>query len=423
VTTRHHPYTDPWPSPARQRLHELSLGQCRVVYFYDTPDTSTFRYRAYNMVQALNRYGDTAQVSAAYLCAADAPLIDEFLAATHVLVFCRSKYSEITSRILAMARRGGVRVLFDVDDLIFDTRYTHLITQTLGQDMSSEEAWDVWFAYASRIGTLMRMCDGAITTNRLLADRVEDFAQIPAQIVPNFLNDEQLRVSAKIRARKATLSTGQGRLRLGYFSGTPTHSRDFHVIAGTLAEMLDRHPHVHVSVVGFVPSEGIPERHRKRIDVIPLQDFVNLQELISRVDLNLVPLQDNIFTNCKSELKYFEAGVVCTPTMASPTYTYRAAIEDGVNGFLVNAQEWRARLTALAESPQSLPAIAARAYDAVRKDYAPPTHVAGIRRALLIEERSGAGKGHSPGADPKSGSDPSVTLADRGPIDRPVPTT
>jgi glycosyltransferase involved in cell wall biosynthesis len=391
VTAGHHPYTDPWRAPAPQRLRELSTGQRRVAYFYHTPDTSTFRYRAYNMVQALNRYGDTDDVSATYFCSDDAGLLDDFLAAAHVIVFCRSKYSELTSRILALARRSGIRVLFDVDDLIFDTRYTHLVTQALSQDMSSEEAWDVWFAYTSRIGALMRMCDGAITTNRLLAERVEDFAQIPARIVPNFLNDEQLRVSAKIRARKAFVPRDPGSLSLGYFSGTPTHTRDYHVIAGTLTELLDRYPKVRLTIVGFAPSEGIPERQRKRMQVVPLQDFVSLQELIGRVDLNLVPLQDNIFTNCKSELKYFEAAVVCTATMASPTYTYRAAINDGVNGFLVNAQEWRTRLTALAESPESLPAIAARAYDAVRKDYFPASHVAGIRDALLFNEGRRAG--------------------------------
>ena len=60
----------------------------------------------------------------------------------------------------------------------------------------------------------------------------------------------------------------------------------------------------------------------ERIEVCPLQDFVNLQRLIGEVEINIVPLQDNAFTNCKSELKYFEAAIVETVTVATPTYTF-----------------------------------------------------------------------------------------------------
>ena len=56
--------------------------------------------------------------------------------------------------------------------------------------------------------------------------------------------------------------------------------------------------------------------------------------------MNLVPLQDNTFTNCKSELKWFEAAIVGGLTVASPTFTYRGVIEPGVNGWLAASHEW-----------------------------------------------------------------------------------
>jgi hypothetical protein len=58
------------------------------------------------------------------------------------------------------------------------------------------------------------------------------------------------------------------------------------------------------------------------------------------VEINLVPLQDNVFTNCKSELKWFEGAIVGTLTVATPTYTYRHAIEHGRTGWLVPSQQW-----------------------------------------------------------------------------------
>jgi glycosyltransferase involved in cell wall biosynthesis len=53
-----------------------------------------------------------------------------------------------------------------------------------------------------------------------------------------------------------------------------------------------------------------------------------------------MPMQSNAFTDCKSDLKYFEAASVGTLSIASPSYTYRRAIRDGKNGYLSKAHEW-----------------------------------------------------------------------------------
>ena len=77
-----------------------------------------------------------------------------------------------------------------------------------------------------------------------------------------------------------------------------------------------------------------------RISQHPFQDYVNLQRLLGSVEINLMPLQCNTFTDCKSELKYFEAASVGTLSIASPSYTYSRAIRHGVNGYLAKAHEW-----------------------------------------------------------------------------------
>ena len=43
------PYTDPWAEPFDVRRRALLAGRPRVAYYYTVPDTSTFRYRAFNM--------------------------------------------------------------------------------------------------------------------------------------------------------------------------------------------------------------------------------------------------------------------------------------------------------------------------------------------------------------------------------------
>jgi hypothetical protein len=69
-----------------------------------------------------------------------------------------------------------------------------------------------------------------------------------------------------------------------------------------------------------------------------------LQQLIGDVDFNLVPLQTNEFTHCKSELKYVDAANVGTLTIASPTHAYTHAIDHGENGYIAADHEWEAVL-------------------------------------------------------------------------------
>jgi len=76
----------------------------------------------------------------------------------------------------------------------------------------------------------------------------------------------------------------------------------------------------------------------------PFVDFVSLQDETSRVDVNLVPLQSTPFSFSKSELKFFEAALVGTITLATPTPVFQNSIEEGVNGFLCSAERWERSL-------------------------------------------------------------------------------
>ena len=114
----------------------------------------------------------------------------------------------------------------------------------------------------------------------------------------------------------------------------------------------------------------------------PFQDWVNLQRLIATVEFNLMPLQHNLFTNCKSELKYFEAAAVGTLSIASPSANYVAAIRDGDNGYLSRAHDWAQAMQAAIQQVDSYADMARRAHlDAIGK-YAWPQQAPKILRAL-----------------------------------------
>ena len=165
------PYLDPWNIPLQNRLECLASGKYRIAYFYEEANNSTFRYRAYNMVQVLQSIGNSA-VSASYFFLKDLHQINVIVDNADVLVVCRSGYNMYINLLISKFKVKKKRVLFDVDDLVFDTSYVNLIINALGQDANKAEVWDYWFAYTGRMGETLRMCDGAITTNKYLAKKI-----------------------------------------------------------------------------------------------------------------------------------------------------------------------------------------------------------------------------------------------------------
>jgi len=363
------PYTDPWIVPLHERIKALARGKRRVAYFYETANNSTFRYRAYNMVQVLND-DKNSEISAGYFYLDDLHLIDQIADLADVLVICRSMYNQHINQLVIKFTVRGKRVLFDIDDFVFNVRYAHLVINTLDQDVDNPAVWHDWFACIGRLGETMRRCDGVITTNNYLAARAAEFSELPVSVVPNFINKEQLALSESLfRSKAASVFARDDKICLGYFSGSPSHALDYEIMTSALEEVLDNDPRVELIVVGYIEADPALRRFGSRIKYQPLHDYVNLQRLISRVEFNLMPLQSNVFTNCKSELKYFDAAIVGTLSIASPTYTYAAAIQNGENGYIAQAHQWVSVIQRAIENIDNYPDMATTAYNDARLKY------------------------------------------------------
>jgi glycosyltransferase involved in cell wall biosynthesis len=372
-------YRDPWLVSFEERLLNLKKGHKKVAYFYETPDNHTFRYRVYNMVQVLQELQNG--ISAAFFTNNEIDHLDEIVDIANVLVICRSRFNHKISHAIERAQNQGKKVFFDIDDLIFNTKFIPLALDTLGRDLDNPEIWDIWYALCSRLGALMDLCDNVITTNEFLADRLTATTGKHVFVIPNFINQEQMEISTRIFHKKRSNGFKRNNaIHLGYFSGTLTHNKDFQILSDALVQILNRDPRIVIRIVGFLEITGQLRNYLSRIEHFPLQDFINLQRLIGEVEVNLVPLQDNEFTNCKSEIKYFEAGIVGTVTLASPTTKYVQVIKDGENGYLAQKEEWHEKIENLINKPESLQVVAEKAYRESKENYA------WYNQAYLIEK-------------------------------------
>jgi glycosyltransferase involved in cell wall biosynthesis len=366
----------------------MMRGSLRAAYFYSIPDTSTFRYRAFNVAQSLTASSARGRASAAWFTEVDLDRMGRVLDACDVLVLCRnSLYTDRVARLAAQARARNRRILFDVDDLVFDAAYTHLLIDTLDEDVRDSAVWDYWFGYVGRVAATYALCDGALVTNNYLARRAEAWSGKPARVIPNFLNREQQDVSDRIwEAKEAGRWARDGRTHLAYFSGSPSHDRDLGLVSPAIAHLMDEDTSLWLRIVGFLEPGPELARHHARIELLPLQDFINLQREIGAVEVNLVPLQDNPFTNCKSELKWFEAAVVGALTIASPTYTYRGVVDHGRNGWLAGSHAWKATLREVLRDVDTHRAdIAPRAREEARDRYGWDRQATAIVAALFAD--------------------------------------
>lgn len=343
------PFKEPWDHSFADRFSNLLARPKRVAYFYDQFDNSTFRYRVYNPCQTLN--GVTGEWGGAFFFLDELDKFELIVSRADLIIICRAKYSLEYAALVATARSKGKKLIYDVDDLVFDLDLAHFIANNNAYDLSNPRSIDSWFAYVGRISTAMRMCDGAITTNQFLADEIKRRTGMNALVMRNYLNQEQINYSEQIVAHKSQ-EGDDGKFKIGYFSGSPSHEHDFFVAKSALRELMHTYPEVELVLVGYIARMSIEPKFQNRITTVELHDYINLQRVIASVDLNIAPLQQNIFTNCKSELKLFEASIVETPTLATPTHTFSTAIEDSVDGYLATDMQWLEKMNCILDTPR-----------------------------------------------------------------------
>lgn len=88
-----------------------------------------------------------------------------------VFIFFRCPCTETIRDFVEEARRLNKTVLYDVDDLVFDTAYTDQIPYLENMDPEQREAYD---ENVRSMGRLLDLCDGAITTTACLGEALAE---------------------------------------------------------------------------------------------------------------------------------------------------------------------------------------------------------------------------------------------------------
>jgi glycosyltransferase involved in cell wall biosynthesis len=355
--------TMPWKRSLVERLGDLRAGTKRIGYVYEKAEPGTFRYRCYNMVQAIN--ASSSDTSAGYFFLYDLQSIDNLVSHLDVLVLVRVRYDSHVDRLVRQARLKGIPVLYDLDDHIFDLEATPLLVSSLNQGLSRYGRIEKWVGVVGRIRESLEIVDGVITTTEFLQSELRAALDVPVEVIPNFLNDEQWEYSEKLRGDGLQPDEPV----IGYFSGSASHNRDYQIAADGLRAVLQHYPEASLRIAGYLDVPESLADFTHRIQRLPFMDFLGLQRAIAEVTLNLSPIQHNVFAHSKSELKYFEAAAVGVPTVASPAPIFTDTITHEANGYLADAADWPDVLLGALADEKSRKAVAKQALQHVGAHY------------------------------------------------------
>lgn len=325
----------------------------RVTYLSGEPDTPGNTYRVIRYVEAAKRAG----MEARYLRMDELPAKINEIVGTDVLVIWRAAWNPSVAAAVDAVRRNNGRVIFDVDDLMFDpTLATPEIIDGIRSQKFPQEL--VQRHYAS-VREAMVAADFCTAPTESLAYQIRRSYK-PAFVLLNGFDYNSL-AQSRLAVRRRKLSPSDGIVRIGYAGGTRTHQRDFRNASSAIARILSEHPECRLVLFRGHDGNGLLDIDEFQ-DLAAVQDRIewrkavpleNLPEELARFDINLAPLEaGNPYCECKSELKYFEAAIVDVCTVASPTEPFRRAIRDGVNGFHANRpDEWYSVLKRLINDP------------------------------------------------------------------------
>ncbi|HXT81774.1 MAG TPA: glycosyltransferase [Acetobacteraceae bacterium] len=306
-----------------------------------------------------------------------------------VLIIWRAFWSGEIEAAIAAARRGGARVVFDLDDLMVDPNLarTEVIDGIRSQHLTEE---GVRGHYAN-VRTTMLATDMCFATTEELAFHMRLAGQV-TYVLPNGFDQASHDLSRRA-ARQWRKNRPDNFIRIGYAGGSRTHQRDFGLVIEAVAKLLRENGLCRLVLFrepsGDVPLIDVEEYSalaglEDRIEWRPLQKLPTLPLEMARFDINMAPLEyDNPFCDAKSELKFFEAALVDVPTIASPTGPFRRAIDHGRSGFLAaNAQDWYVYLKQLADDPALRARIAHAAYHVSLARFGPMQRTLQLGRAI-----------------------------------------
>ena len=309
-------------------IGDLNLPQCR-------------KYRVMQKLEALGGLG----ISADYSHWEDVPRSMGCLQLATFVIFYRTRMGNLFKLYIKECERLKIPFSYDIDDPIFSEE---IYRANKNLDHLDPSEMSALLDSAELHLQAMLACNFVIVSTPRLQREAQKLTNKPVFLWRNAVDEETINALSHLTNTPDQASPENGRVGIVYASGSRAHEADFREIEAALSEVLDRHPNVQLTVIGYLNLPDNFARFEDRIVVEPFIDYVGYMEILARSNINIIPLIPDDFNDCKSAIRYMEASLVKLPTVASKIGDFQHIIDHGRSGFLASSDaEWKQILQSL----------------------------------------------------------------------------
>ena len=143
------------------------------------------------------------------------------------------------------------------------------------------------------------------------------------------------------------------------------------IISDELFQVLVDFPNTELLIVGPLNIDDKFLSLGNRVIIKEFMAYKEFQNIFNSIDINLIPLEiEEPFCQCKSELKFIEAGAYSVPSIATPTRPHCEVITHERNGLLAEEGEWYENIKKMLDT-ETRTEIGENAMKTVSKNYSP----------------------------------------------------
>ena len=282
-----------------------------------------------------------------------------------IIIIFRCPWTKKVGEAIDLAKSLNKKVIFDIDDLIFDTKYTDQIPFLNTLTRERKKKYDIG---VNKIGKTLKLCHGAITTTETLAKELKHY--VPYVFINHNVASEKMWRLSQDALNSKNLTKKNDHIIIGYFSGSISHNPDFEMIKPALSKILKEYKNVKLLLVGELSIGDFLNKFPYQISIKKFINWKQLPEIISNVDINIAPIENITFNRAKSENKWVEAALVKVPTIASNYGAFKQIIKQNETGLLCsNINDWYKSLKTLINNKYLRKIIGKNSYHICKEKY------------------------------------------------------
>lgn len=319
-------------------------------------------YRAHNQAEELRTHGFRVSVTMQ-----DNPFLTILEKNFKIFIFHRTLQTTSVIKLIEKIKKQNKEIIFETDDLVFDTKYIHQTDHYKRMTFFEKKQYEKGVGEDILRDPYVKVCT---TSTRFIASILEGYGK-RVFVTTNKISNYWLDIADNLLKNNMQEKQQRKMIRIGYFSGTVGHNKDYATISDALIEILEKYPKTELFLAGYLELEDKFKKYNNRIVRSPFVPRLEHFKNIFYCDIILAPLEiGDAFCEGKSELKFSESGLVKVPIVAVNNQTFSDAITDGVDGFLAgNTQEWVEKLGRLIEDESLRREMGEKARVKVLRDY------------------------------------------------------